>query len=393
MQPDLSTTAAPTSCADFPWLGDIISLRRQLHRTPELALSEHRTASLVARNLRSWGWDVVEHVGGTGVVASLAAGEGTRGIALRAELDALPILEDSGVAFSSENPGQMHACGHDGHMAILLAAARYLAETRKFSGIVRAIFQPAEETGPGARDMIADGLFERFPFDVIYALHNWPGLPAGRFAVQDGPAMAAADGAIVTIRGRGGHGAAPHEAIDPVPAAASFISALQTIVSREVDPLDTAVVTVGAIRAGTVSNIIPDEVEMHVSIRAFAEDVRRRIEQRIRKLASAQAEAFGATASVEYDAGTPAVLNDPAAAHFARQIILDTFGQDGLITHFPPRMASEDFSEFLAVKPGAYMFVGNGDSRPLHSPQYQFNDAIIGPAGRLLVRLAESHLR
>lgn len=377
----------------YPWLAEAVALRHDLHRRPETAYVEHRTAAAVAGKLRSWGWAVTEGVGGTGVVATLQAGTGRRSLGLRAELDALPIAEDSGLPFASEVPGVMHACGHDGHMAILLAAARRLAETRRFDGTVTAIFQQAEENGPGARDMIADGLFERFPVDAVYALHNWPGLATGRFAILDGPVMAAADRAVVTIRGRGGHGAAPQEAIDPVPAAASFITALQTIVARNLDPFETAVITVGTIHGGTAANVIPDEVELQLTARSFSPVVRRRIESRIRGLAAAQAESFGATATVAWRPGADAVVNHPVETALARRVAIETFGEQILVPDFRPRTASEDFSHMLAVRPGAFLFVGNGEGAPLHSPHYRFDDAVIAPAARLWVRLAEVFLR
>ncbi|TBW35525.1 amidohydrolase [Siculibacillus lacustris] len=376
----------------YPWIAEAIALRHDLHRRPETAFAEHRTAAAVAGALRSWGWAVTEGVGGTGVVATLRAGTGERRLGLRAELDALPIGEESGLPFASENPGVMHACGHDGHMAILLAAARRLAETRRFDGTVTAIFQPAEENGPGARAMIDDGLFERFPVDAVYALHNWPGLATGHFAILDGPVMAAADRAVITIRGRGGHGAAPQEAIDPVPAAASFVLALQTIVARNLDPFETAVVTVGTIHGGTAANVIPDAVELQLTARSFSPAVRQRVEARLRTLAAAQAESFGATATVDWRPGADAVVNQEAETALARRVAIETFGEEVLVPDFRPRTASEDFAHMLAVRPGAFLFVGNGDGAPLHSPHYRFDDAVVAPAARLWVRLAEVFL-
>ncbi|MET0436055.1 MAG: amidohydrolase, partial [Devosia sp.] len=253
---------------------DFTSLRRYLHTRPELAYAEHETSALVASYLNDWGYEVATGIGGTGVVGTLKVGPGEGIIGLRADMDALPIEEVTGLDYASLNAGKMHACGHDGHTTILLAAAQQLASTRNFSGTVRLIFQPAEEIGGGARTMIKDGLFERFPVDAVFGLHNWPGIPAGQFAFLAGPAMASVDMAIIRIQGRGGHGAKPHLSIDPVVIAASLVLALQTVVSRNVDPLEAAVVTVGSIHGGSLPNVIPDSVELQLTVRSFNETVR-----------------------------------------------------------------------------------------------------------------------
>ncbi|MBY3043915.1 M20 aminoacylase family protein [Rhizobium johnstonii] len=374
------------------YLDEIIALRHDLHQYPELAFQELRTSKLVASRLSSWGYEVATGIAGTGIVATLKRGDGKKRIGIRADMDALPIEEATGLAYASSNPGVMHACGHDGHTSILLAAARYLAESGNFSGTLRLIFQPAEEIGAGARKMISEGLFERFPVDAVFGLHNWPGVPAGQFGFISGPAMASVDQAVIKIIGKGGHGAEPHRAVDPVLASASFITALQSVVSRNVDPQDMAVVTVGSIHAGSASNVIPESVEMKLTMRAFSETVRQLLRERIPALARAQAESFGAEADVNYRLGFPALVNHTAETAFARDVAYDALGPAAVEKDFRPRTASEDFAFMLQANPGSYLFVGNGDSAPLHNAHYNFNDAIIAPAARYWVRLAETFL-
>ena len=374
------------------YLDEIVALRRDLHQYPELAFQERRTSKLIASRLSSWGYDVTTGIAGTGIVATLSNGTGKRRLGIRADMDALPIEEATDLAYSSANPGVMHACGHDGHTAILLAAARYLAQSRAFDGTLHLIFQPAEEIGAGARKMLSEGLFERFPVDAVFGLHNWPGVPAAQFGFVAGPAMASVDQANIRIVGRGGHGAEPQNAVDPVVATSSFITALQSIVSRNVDPQDTAVVTVGSIHAGSASNVIPESVELKLTMRAFTEGVREQLQARIPALARAQAESFGAVAEVDYRLGFPALINDPGSTSLARKVALDTFGSAKVEEGFRPRTASEDFAFMLQAQAGSYLFVGNGDSAPLHSARYDFNDAIIAPAARYWVRLTETFL-
>ncbi len=368
-----------------------VALRRQLHAEPELAYQELKTSALVASLLEEWGYEVATGIGGTGVVGTLKQGHGARSIAIRADMDALPIEEQTGLGHASTAKGRMHACGHDGHTAILLAAAQDLATTRAFSGTVRLIFQPAEENGAGARRMIEDGLFERFPVDAVFGLHNWPGVPAGAFRFIDGPAMASVDLAIIRIVGRGGHGARPQETIDPVVAAASLVLALQTIVSRNVDPIDAAVVTVGSIHGGNAPNVIPDAVELQITIRSFDAAVRDRIRERIIALAETHAAGFGASAEIRYPRGYPVLVNHSEENAFARRTAIRHFG-DARVGDLRPITASEDFAFMLERKPGAYLFVGNGESADLHSPHYDFNDAILPDAARYWVALVTDFL-
>lgn len=372
-------------------IDDFIALRQRLHSTPELSREEAETSALVAELLTGWGYEVATGIGGHGVVATLRHGAGERSIGLRADMDALPITEATGLPHASGKAGVMHACGHDGHTTILLAAAKELAETRNFSGTVRLIFQPAEEVG-GAVEMLADGLFERFPVDAVFGLHNWPGIPAGEFRFIAGPAMAAVDLVIITVRGKGGHGAKPHEAVDPVVAASALVMALQSIVARNVDPLEAAVITVGSIHGGTMPTVIPDSVELQATVRTFSPAVRDTIRSRIKVLAESVAASFGATAEVYHPEGFPAVINDADATAFARQVAVREFGAER-VGELKPLLVSEDFAFMLEKQAGSYLFVGNGDSADLHSPRYDFNDAIIEPAARYWVRLVEEYLR
>lgn len=371
---------------------DFIALRHYLHSRPELAYEEHETSALVAAYLSEWGYEVETGIGGTGVVGTLRAGPGERSIGIRADMDALPIEEVTGLDYASQNPGKMHACGHDGHTTILLAAARELAASRNFSGTARLIFQPAEEIGGGARTMINDGLFERFPVDAVFGLHNWPGIETGQFAFLEGPAMASVDMATIRIQGKGGHGAKPHLSVDPVVIAASLILALQTVVSRNVDPLQAAVVTVGSIHGGSLPNVIPDSVELQLTVRAFEESVRKAIRERITTLVHSHVAAFGATADLRYPTGYPVLVNDAGQTGFARETARRHFGSDRIEPGLRPITASEDFAFMLEKRPGSYLFVGNGDSEDLHSPRYDFNDAIIPEAARYWVRLVEDFL-
>jgi len=385
-------------------IGEFVRLRRDLHQHPELAFEEHRTAALVADKLEGWGYAVERGVGGTGVVGRLVRGKGTRRLGLRADMDALPIDETSGVAWASTRPGLMHACGHDGHTAMLLAAARHLAEHGTFDGTLHLVFQPAEEGGGGALRMMADGLFERYPCDAVFAMHNMPGIAQGHLVFRDGAAMASSDYATITIEGVGGHGAMPHRAADPIVTAASLVMALQTIVSRNVDPLHAAVVTVGALHAGQANNVIPASARLELSVRALDRKVRALLERRLRALVAAQAESFGCTARIDWRPGYAVLVNTPAETAFAREVGLDLLGPDKVTLNGPPLTGSEDFAFMLERVPGSYLLIGNGlggqgrDDSPaasacmVHNPGYDFNDANLPVGAAYWVRLAERFL-
>jgi len=360
-------------------IGEFVRLRREIHSEPELAFEEHRTAALVADKLESWGYAVERGVGGTGVVGRLIRGGGSKRLGLRADMDALPIAEATGAAWASRRPGVMHACGHDGHTAMLLAAARRLAEEGTFSGTLQLIFQPAEEGGGGALRMIEDGLFDRYPCDAIFAMHNMPGMPQGHLMFREGAAMASSDYASVTLTGFGGHGAMPHKATDPIVAAASIVMALQTIVSRNVDPQSMAVVTVGALHAGRANNVIPDTATLELSVRALDGMVRAKLEGRIKAVVAAQAQSFGVEARIEWRAGYAVLVNAPVQTAFAREVGLALRGAGGVTLQGPAQSGSEDFAFMLEHVPGSYLLIGNGDDDSpgacmVHNPGYDFND-------------------
>ncbi|NDD22882.1 MAG: amidohydrolase, partial [Betaproteobacteria bacterium] len=328
-------------------VGEFIQLRRDIHRHPELAFEEHRTAELVASKLESWGYQVHRGLGGTGVVGTLRRGTSTRSLGLRADMDALPIQEASGAEWSSTKPGLMHACGHDGHTAMLLAAAHELALNSDFDGVLHLIFQPAEEGGGGALRMMQDGLFDLFPCDAIFAMHNMPGVPVGQFVFRSGSAMASSDYVTIRVNGTGGHGGMPHRAADSLVAAASIVMALQTVVSRNVDPLHTAVVTVGSIQAGKANNVIPALATLELSVRALDPGVRKLLEQRIKAIATSQAESFGCTAEVDWKEGYCVLVNSENETQFARQVALDLVGAERVVLNGPPLTGSEDFAFML----------------------------------------------
>ena len=375
---------------------EMVAVRRQIHEQPELAYEEFATADLVAERLQRWGYEVHRGLGGTGVVGSLRVGSSSRHIGLRADMDALPIAETSGRPWASKIFGKMHACGHDGHTAMLLSAARHLAATRRFDGHLHLVFQPAEEGQAGARRMLEDGFLDLFPCEAIFGMHNMPGAPAGRFVALPGFAMASSDTAIIRVHGKGGHGAMPQAAIDPVVAAASIVMSLQTIVSRNVPPLHTGIVTVGALLAGEAANVIPQTAELRLTVRAFRPDVRDLLEKRITEIAQAQAAVYGATAEVDYQRRYPVLNNDPVQTAFCRQVIGDWLGPEGLLPIDEPVTGSEDFAFFLEKIPGCYVFIGNGEGEQggcmVHNPGYDFNDAILSTGASYWVRLAERYL-
>ncbi len=378
-------------------VGEFIQLRRDIHQHPELAFEEQRTSDLVAAKLESWGYAVHRGLGGTGVVGTLTRGAGKRRLGLRADMDALPIQEATGVAWASSKPGLMHACGHDGHTAMLLAAAKTIASDATFDGTLNLIFQPAEEGGGGAVRMIDDGLFEHHPCDAVFAMHNMPGVPQGHFVFRDGAAMASSDYVTIRVHGTGGHGAMPHRAADPLVAAASIVMALQTIVARNVDPLHTAVVTVGALHAGQANNVIPALATLALSVRALDPDVRRLLEQRIKALVVAQAESFGVTAEVDWRSGYCVLVNSVDETNFARQVALDLVGAERVTLNGPALTGSEDFAFMLEKIPGSYLLIGNGDGDSagacmVHNPGYDFNDDNIATGAAYWVALVERYL-
>ena len=374
-----------------------IALRRDIHRHPELAFDEHRTSTLVAEKLQSWGYAVEHGLGGTGVVGQLVRGDGKRRLGLRADMDALPIDEATGLDYASCHAGVMHACGHDGHTAMLLAAAQHFAQRGDFCGTLNLIFQPAEEGGGGALKMMDDGLFDKYPCDAIFAMHNMPGVPQGRLVLREGAAMASSDYATVTLTGVGGHGAMPHRAVDPIVAAASIVMALQTIVARNVDPLHMAVVTVGALHAGKANNVIPQSATLEISVRALDRDVRAKLEQRIKTLINAQAESFGVTAQIDWRPGYAVLVNTPDETAFAREVALELVGAEQVTLQGPAVTGSEDFAFMLERVPGSYLLIGNGDGDSagacmVHNPGYDFNDANLSIGAAYWVLLAQRFL-
>lgn len=371
---------------------DFVALRRQLHSRPELGYEEHETSDLVARLLGDWGYTVHRGLGGTGVVGTLTAGTGTRRIGIRADMDALPILEETGLAYASAVPGKMHACGHDGHTVMLLAAARHLARSRSFDGTIHLIFQPAEEGLAGARRMMDEGLFRLFPCDAVFAVHNWPNRPVGDFLFRPGVLMSAADNVTITIEGKGGHGAHPEMAVDPIVAGASTVMALQTIVSRNIDPQEPAVITVGAFQSGQASNVIPGAATLRLSVRSFAESVHDQLQDRITAVARLQAESYGCTATVDYRRIYPALVNTPEETAFAHALAVELVGADRARIVARPTPGSEDFAFMLQEKPGCYFLLGAGDGPMLHHARFDFNDAILTRGASFWVHLAERYL-
>ena len=374
---------------------EFVGVRRDLHRHPELGLAETRTSQLIADRLQAWGYEVHRGLATTGVVGTLRRGQGGKRLGLRADMDALPIQETSGKPWSSVHEGVMHACGHDGHSAMLLAAAKYLAERGEFSGTLHLVFQPAEEHPGGARLMIEQGLFDLFPCDAIFAMHNMPGAEQGRLLFREGPAMASSDDVTITISGTGGHGAMPHLATDPVVAAASIVMALQTIVSRNVEPQQTAIITVGAIHAGRANNVIPARAILELSVRSLNPEVRDLLQTRITALVKAQAESFGLTALVDYKRDYPVLVNSPKETEFARQVAVELLGHEQVTAQSPALTGSEDFAFMLEHCPGSYLQIGNGageGSCMVHNPGYDFDDNNIAIGSAYWALLAERYL-
>jgi hippurate hydrolase len=372
---------------------ELTAIRRDIHAHPELAFGEARTSDLVAAKLGEFGCTVDRGWAGTGVIGTIRCGKSSAAIGLRADMDALPIQELNDFAHRSTADGRMHACGHDGHTAMLLGAAKYLAATRNFDGIVHLIFQPAEEGGGGGRLMLEEGLFDRFPCDAVFALHNKPGIPVGQIAATSGPLLAAADRWDIRVRGHGTHAAHPHLGIDPFVIGAEIVLALQTIASRALDPLDAAVVSIGFIKGGSAYNAIPDELHIGGTARSLRPAVRDLIERRIGEIARGVAAAHGATAELAYTRNYPPTINHRAETDFAAAVAAEICGADGVIRDLPPSLGGEDFSFMLNARPGAMLWLGNGDGAcGLHNARYDFNDAALPIGASFLARLAERFL-
>jgi len=374
---------------------EIIAWRRDLHANPELMYDVHRTAGIVAEKLRSFGCDeVVTGIGRTGVVAVIRGRKWGAGktIGLRADMDALPIEEATGLPYKSSVPGKMHACGHDGHAAMLLGAARYLAETRNFAGSAVVIFQPAEEGGAGGKAMLDDGMMERFGIGEVYGMHNYPGMPVGSFGIRAGPMMAAADSVTIEIEGVGGHAARPHLGIDTVLVGAQIINAVQSIVSRNVDPLKSGVVSITMFQAGNTDNVIPQTVQLRGTARSLESGVRDLLEQRLHRVVDSTAAAYGAKAKLIYRRGYPVLVNHEQQSDFAASVAREIVGANHVDTTLPPMMGAEDFAFMLNARPGAFIWVGNGDSAGLHHPAYNFNDDVIPVGTSYWVKLVETAL-
>ena len=374
---------------------EIAEWRRDLHRNPELLYDVHRTAEVVATRLRAFGCDeVVEGVGRTGIVGVIRGNGEKSGagkvVGMRADMDALPVTEESGKPWTSNTPGKMHACGHDGHTAMLLGAAKYLAETRRFAGTAVLIFQPAEEGGAGGKAMIDDGVMQRFGIEEVYGMHNFPGIPLGQFAIRPGPLMAAADHFVIEIEGRGGHAAKPHATIDPVLVGAHIVQALQAVVARNVDPLKSGVVSVTTFQAGHAFNIIPQRARLIGTARSLEPGVRDLIERRMSEIVPSLAAAFGATATLKYDRNYPVTVNHAEQTEKAIAVAEMVAGTGGVDPDTAPVMGGEDFSFMLEARPGAFIFIGNGDSAGLHHPAYDFNDEAIPFGASYWAKLAET---
>jgi hippurate hydrolase len=380
----------------------LAALRRDIHAHPELCFQEQRTSDLVATKLTEWGIPIHRGLGTTGVVGILKAGTSTRAIGLRADMDALPMQEANTFAHASTYPGKMHACGHDGHTAMLLAAAQHLATHRSFDGTVYLIFQPAEEGGGGAREMIKDGLFERFPMEAVFGMHNWPGFAVGQFAASPGPVMASSNEFKITIHGKGGHAAMPHNALDPVPVACQLVQSFQTIVSRNLKPIDAGVISVTMIHTGEATNVIPNSCELQGTVRTFSLEVLDMIEERMRVMAEHTCAASGLRADFEFRRNYPPTINSAPEVNFCRQVMAEIVGSENVQTQ-EPTMGAEDFSYMLQAKPGCYAFIANGDGDHravghgggpcmLHNPSYDFNDNLLPLGATYWVRLAERWL-
>jgi hippurate hydrolase len=382
---------------------DIATIRRDLHAHPELRFEEVRTADVVADKLAQWGYAVHRGLGTTGVVGTLTVGRSKRCVGLRADMDALPLEEHNQFAHRSKHAGRMHACGHDGHTAMLLAAAKYLAESKNFDGTLNVIFQPAEEGGGGARVMIEDGLFERFPCDAVFGMHNWPGAAVGTFGVRTGPMMASSNEFEITIVGKGAHAAMPHNGTDPIMAAVSIAQSLQTLITRNKKPIDTAVLSITQIHAGDAYNIVPNEAVLCGTVRTFTTEVLDLIETGMQRIVDGSAATFGVDVKLRFHRNYPPTINHVKETEFAASVMRDIVGDENTLTDIEPTMGAEDFAFMLLAKPGSYVFIGNGDGTHremghgmgpcmLHNPSYDFNDALIPIGATYWVRLTEKFL-
>src|SRR5512138_1948056 len=380
----------------------IAAMRRDIHAHPELCFEEQRTSDLIATALPAWGIPIHRGMGKTGLVGIIQNGSSKRAVGLRADIDALPITEKNRFAHASTHAGKMHACGHDGHTAMLLAAAKHLSKQRNFDGTVYLVFQPAEEGGGGAREMMRDGLFDKFPMEAIFGAHNWPGLKVGQFALRAGPVFASSNEFKITLRGKGAHGAMPHLGIDPVPAACQMVQAFQTIISRNKRPLDTGVISVTMVHTGEATNVIPESCVVEGTVRTFTNEVLDLIERRMKTIAESTCAAFECTCEFEFVRNYPPTINHAKETDFARRLLGEVVGADN-VHEFEPTMGAEDFSYFLQEKPGCYFLIGNGDGAHrvgghglgpcmLHNPSYDFNDDLIPLGATVWVRLAEKWL-
>lgn len=380
----------------------IATVRRDLHAHPELCFQEVRTADVLAAKLTEWGIPIHRGLGTTGVIGIVRNGTSDRAVGLRADMDALPVTELNTFAHASKHPGKMHACGHDGHTAMLLAAAQHLAKHRNFDGTVYLIFQPAEEGGGGAREMVKEGLFEQFPMEAVFGMHNWPGMKVGQFAVSPGPAMASSNEFVITIRGKGGHAALPHTGIDPVPVACEMVQAFQTIITRNKKPTDAGVISVTMIHGGEATNVIPDTCVLKGTVRTFSLEVLDLIETRMKKVAEHVSAAHDTECDFYFHRNYPPTINSAAEANFARRVMAGIVGEDNVLVQ-DPAMTAEDFAFMLLEKPGAYAFIGNGDGSHrdahhgggpcmLHNASYDFNDDLIPLGATCWVQLAEQFL-
>ena len=373
---------------------EITAWRREFHAHPELLYDVHRTAASVAEKLKSFGCDeVVTGIGKTGVVGVIRGRKpGAKVVGMRADMDALPIEEATSLPYKSTVPGKMHACGHDGHTAMLLGAAKYLADTRNFAGTAVMIFQPAEEGGAGARAMLRDGLFDRFGIQEVFGMHNYPSMPIGEFAIRSGPMMASTDSIAIKLEGKGSHAAWPHLGVDPVLVGAQIVNALQSIVARNVDPLEAAVISICQFQAGQADNVIPQTATLRGTVRTLSPAVRELVKKRVYEVVEGTAKLHGAKADLRYTPGYPVLVNDEGRAAFAASVAAEIAGKDKVDRNTPPLMGAEDFAYMLEERPGAFIYVGNGDSAMLHHPAYDFNDDAIPLGTSYWVRLAETAL-